>query len=77
VCRETVVHNGHPGRKNHIAHRMVARTQHSCQPPRTNRIRRSQFKISANTLMIMAKTLASTPINSDPFTYAEAIDSPQ
>jgi hypothetical protein len=36
---------------------------------------RSQVKISANALIIMAKALAST--TSDPFTYAEAMDSTQ
>jgi hypothetical protein len=52
-------------------------TQQSCQPPRTNFITRSQVKISPNALIIMAMALASTSINGDPFTYAEAMDSPQ
>jgi len=42
-----------------------------------NRVTRSQVEISANALIIMAKALALTSINSDPFTYAEALDSPQ
>jgi hypothetical protein len=33
--------------------------------------------ISTNGLIIMAKVLASTSINSDAFTYADAMDSPQ
>jgi len=54
-------------------------TKQSCQPqpPLTNRVTRSQAKISANALIIMAKALASTSINSDPLTYTEAMDSPQ
>jgi len=51
----------------------------SCQPqpPRTNRVTRRQVKISANALIIMVQALTSTSINSDAFTYAEAMDSPQ
>jgi hypothetical protein len=44
-------------------------------PPCTNPITRGQVKISANTLIIMAKALTST--TSDPSPYAEAVDSPQ
>jgi len=51
-------------------------TKQSCQPPpHMNRITRGQVKISTNALIIMAKALAST--TSDPFTYVEAMDSPQ
>jgi len=77
VSRETVVHNRYLRRENDKAHLMAAMTKQSCQPPCTNRITRSQVKISANALIIMVKALASTSINSDPFTYAEAMDSPQ
>jgi len=49
----------------------------SYQTPRMNRVTRCQVKISANALIIMAKALASRPINSNPFTYVEAMDSPQ
>jgi len=74
VSRETDVHNRHLRRENHTASRMSAMTKQSCQPPRTNWVTRSQVKISANALIIMAKALAST--TSDPLTYAEAMDSP-
>jgi len=79
VSRETIVHNRHLRRENDKAHQTAAMTKRSCQPqpPRTNRVTRSQVKISANALIIMSKALASTSINSDPFTYAEAMDSPQ
>jgi len=78
VSRETVVHNLHLRCENDKAHRMAAMTKQSCQPPpRTNRVPRSQVKISANALIIMAKALTSTSINSDPVTYADAMDSPQ
>jgi hypothetical protein len=46
-------------------------------PPRTNRIARSEVKITANTPIIMAEVLASTSINSDPFTHADAMDGPE
>ena len=75
VSRETVVHNRHLRRENVKARRTVAMTKQSCQPPHTNRITRGQVKVSENALIIMAKALAST--SSDPFTYAEAMDSPQ
>ena len=52
-------------------------TKQSFQPPRTNRITRSQVKISANALIIIAEDLALTSMNSDRFTYVEAMDSPQ
>jgi len=77
VSRETIVHNQHLNRENDKAPRMAAMTKQLCQPPHTNRITRSQVTISANALIIMAKVLTSTSINSDPFTYAEAMDSPQ
>jgi len=79
VSRETVVHNRHLRRENDKARRTAAMTKQSCQPqpPRTNRVTRSQVKISANALIIIAMALASTSINSDPFIYAEAMDSPQ
>jgi len=77
VSRETVIHNRHLRHENDKAHQMAAITKKSCQPPRTNRITRSKVKISTNVLIIMAKALASTPINSNPFTYAEVMDSPQ
>jgi hypothetical protein len=77
LSRKTVVHDRHLRRENDKARQTAAITKQSCQPPRTNRITRNQVKISANALIIMAKALASTSINSDPFTYAEAMDSPQ
>jgi hypothetical protein len=79
ASRETIVNTEHLHRENDTAHRTTAMTNQSCQPlpPRTNRVTRSQFRISRNALIIMAKGLASTPINSYPFTYAEAIDSRQ
>jgi len=76
VSRETIVHNWHLRRENDKACRMAATTKQSCQPPPCmNRITRSQVKISANALIIMAMAFASTSINSDPFTYVEAMDS--
>jgi hypothetical protein len=42
-----------------------------------NCITESQVNISANVLNIIAKVITSTSINSDPFTYPEAKDSPQ
>jgi hypothetical protein len=75
VSRETVVHNRLLRRENDKARRTAAMTKQSWQPPRTNRITRGQVKISANALIIMAKALAS--MTSDPFIYAEAMDSPQ
>jgi len=79
VSRVTVIHDRHLRRENDKARRMADMTKQSCQrqPPRTNRVTRSQVKISTNALIIMAKALASTSINSDPFTYAEAMDSAQ
>ena len=77
VSRETVVHNGHLHPHNDTARQMAPMTKQSSQPPLTNRITRSQVTISPNALIIMAKALASTSINSDPFTYSEAMDSPQ
>jgi hypothetical protein len=58
---------------------MVAMSNQSCklQLPRTNCVTRSLGKISTNVQIIIAKALASTSINSNPFTYAEAMDSPQ
>jgi hypothetical protein len=77
VSRETVVQNRHLCRENDKARRMAAMTKQSCQSPRTTRITRNQVKLSANAIIIMAKALASTSINSDPFPSAEAMDSPQ
>jgi len=79
VFRDTVFHDRHLRRENVKARRTAAMTKQSCQPqpPLTNRVTRSQVKISAIALIIMAKALASTSINSEPFTYAEAMDSPQ
>jgi len=79
VTRETVVHNRHLRRENDNACQTAAMTRLSCQPqtPCTNRVRRSQVKISANVLNIMAKALGSTSINSEPFTYEQAMDTPQ
>jgi len=79
VSRETIVHNRHLHRENDKACQTAAMTTQCCQPqpPRTNRVTRSQVKISANALIIMAKALRSTSINSDPFTYVEAMNSPQ
>jgi len=74
VSRETVIHNRHHRREHDNALQMAAMTKQSCQP-RSNRITRGLVKISANALIIMAKAHAST--TSDPFTYAEAMDSPQ
>jgi len=76
VSRETVIQNRHLRCENDKARQMTAMTKYSSQPPRTNRIIRSQVKMSANTLIIMAKSLASTSINSDPLSYAEATDRP-
>jgi hypothetical protein len=75
VPRETVVHNGHVNHENDTPRRMAAMTKLSCQPPCTNRITRSQVTIAAHALIIMVMSLAST--TSDPFTYPEAMDSPQ
>jgi len=79
VSRETIDNNRHLRCENDKARLTAAMTKQSCQPqpPRMNRVTRSQVKISANALIIMAKALVSTSINSDPFTYAEAMDSPQ
>jgi len=79
VSRETIVHNRHLRRENDKARRTAAMIKQSCQPqpPRRNRVTRSQVKISANALIIMAKALESTSINSDPFTSVETMDSPQ
>jgi len=63
VSREIVIHHRHLHCENDKARRMAAMTKQSCQPPRTNRITRSQVKISANALIIMAKAVASTSIN--------------
>jgi hypothetical protein len=41
------------------------------------RIAKSQVKVSSTALIIIAKALTSTSINSDPFTYVEAMDCPQ
>ena len=69
VSRETIIHNRHLCCENDKARRTAAMTKQSCQPqpPLTNRVTRSQLKISANALIIRAKALASTSINSDPF----------
>jgi len=78
VSRETIVHNWHLRRENDKSCRTAAMTKQSCQPPpRTNSVTRSQVKISTNALMIITEALTSISINSDPFTYAEAMDSPQ
>jgi len=79
VSRETVVHNRHLRRQHDKPRRTAAMTKQSClpQPPLMNHVTRSQVKISTNALIVMAKALTSTSINSDPFTYAETIDSPQ
>jgi hypothetical protein len=75
VSRETLIHNRHLRRENDKARQTAAMTKQSCQPPCTNCITRGQVKSSAHTLIIVAMALAST--TSDPFTYAEAMDSPQ
>jgi len=78
VSRETTFHNRHLRCENNNARRTAAMTKQSCQPPpRMNRIIRSQVKISPNVAIIMAKALALTSMNSDPFTDGEAMDSPQ
>ena len=79
VSRETVVHNRHLRRGYDRAHKTAAMTNQSWQPqlPRTNRVTRSQVIISTYALSILGKALASTSINSDPYTQAEAMDSPQ
>jgi hypothetical protein len=57
---------------------MAGMTQQSCQPPPPkNHTTRNQVKISANAPIIMAQVLALISINSNPFTHAEAMDSPQ
>jgi len=78
LSRETVIHNRHLHRKNDKARQTPAMTKQSCQPPPcTNRITRNHVQFSVNALIIMAKALTPTSINSDPFTYAESMDSPQ
>jgi len=77
VSRETFVHIRHLRRENAKARRMVAMTKQSCQPPRMNHVTSSQVKSSANTLIIMAKALASRSISRDPLTSTVAMDSPQ
>jgi len=78
VFREAIVHNRHLRRENAKFRQLAAMTNQSCQPPPcTNRISRNQVKISTNALIIRAKALTSTFINSNLFTYAEAMDSPQ
>jgi len=75
VSRETIVNNQHHHCENDKARRMAPMPKQIWQIPRTDRITRSQVRISANISIIMAKTLALTSINSDLLTNAEAIDS--
>jgi hypothetical protein len=77
VSRESVVHNRHLHCETDEARRTVTMTKHSCQPPHANRLTRNQVEIPANLLIIIANDLASTCINSNPFTYMEAMNSPQ
>jgi hypothetical protein len=74
VSREAVVHNRHLSRENNKVRRTASMTKQSCQQPQMNRITRSQVKISAKELIIMAKALAT--MTSDPLTSVEAMDSP-
>jgi hypothetical protein len=74
MTRQIVFHNQDRLRKNDEARRTAAMTKQSCQKPLMNPFTRSQVKISANELILMAKDLAS--MTSDPLTYAETMYSP-
>jgi len=79
VSSEIIVQNRHFRREHDLTYRTAAISKQSCQPqpPLTNHVTRSQVKISANAVIIMAKALASTSIHSAPFTYATIMGSPQ
>jgi hypothetical protein len=79
VSRETLVHTRYLHDESDKACRTAAmiKVSYQPQPPCTNHVTRSQVTMSTNELLIMAKTLASTSINRDPFTYVDAMDSPQ
>jgi hypothetical protein len=79
VSRDTVIHNQRLRHENDKTRQTAATTKQSCHPQlaRMNRVARSQVKISANALIIMAKALASMFINTHRVRYAEAMDSPQ
>jgi len=77
VSRRHIEHSGRLRRENHTARRKAAAmTKKSTGPPpsTTRRVTRSQAKASAEALM--ASALASTTINGDPSTYAEAMAGP-
>ena len=79
LSRETVTDNRCLRRDKQTALRQVAATTKKSTPKQStmSRITRSQVKISAGALIIMAKALSSISTNGDPFTYAEAMQSPQ
>jgi hypothetical protein len=79
VSGETLVHTRHLHDESDKTRQTAALTKASYQPqpPCTNHVTRSQVTMSANELIIMANTLASTSINRDPFTYVDAMDSLQ
>ena len=74
---ETVILNWHLGHKDDTARHMANMTNQPRQLPHTNWITRTQFQISTNRLIINAQALTSTYVNNDPFSYPEAMDSPQ
>ena len=78
ASRQHIEHSRRLRRENHTARRQAAAmTKKSTQgppPPTTSRVTRSQGKASAEALM--ASALASTTINGDPSTYAEAMAGP-
>jgi len=78
ASRQHMKHSRRLRRENHTAHRQAAAmTKESTQgppAPTTRRVTRSQGKASAEALM--ASALASTTINGDPSTYAEAMAGP-
>jgi len=74
VFRETVIHNQHLRCENDKACSIAATTNQLHEMPLFTAIRRSQVQIYTNTMIIMVRSLASTYINSNPFTYAEAMN---
>jgi len=78
ASRHHIEHSRRLRRENHTARRQAAamtkKSTRGPPPPTTRRVTRSQGKASAEALM--ASALASTTINGDPSTYAEAMASP-
>jgi len=77
ASRQHIEHSRRLRPENHTAHRQAAAmSKQSTGPPpsTTRRITRSQGKASADALM--ASALASTTLNGDPSTYAEAMAGP-